>query len=153
LKEEPAIPSTQGNPHKGLLKKLSGGQKTRDIRVLVVDDMQVVGDLFKRLLGEKSYSVIVAGSGEEALAKLKKEHFDMIFLDIVMPGMDGVETLKAIKKVSPQTPVVMMTGYALEDKIEESLKLGAFNCLRKPFEITDVIDAINKVLENNETSR
>lgn len=115
-------------------------------KILVVDDDAFVTDVFQRYLGLEGFEVIRARNGREALEKLKGERFVVIFLDIVMPGMDGVETLRAIKKVRQQTPVVMMTGFEVEEKVKEAKKLRAYECLRKPFGIGEVAMAMEKAL-------
>lgn len=123
------------------------------VDVLVVDDEQVILDLFSRVLGIKGYRVATAKDGREAVDKMKEKPSDIVFLDVVLPGMDGVETLKAIRKVSPKTAVVMMTGFSVEAKIEECLKSGACECLYKPFDIVEIMRAIEKALAKKESGK
>ena len=80
-------------------------------KVLVVDDDPVVGKSFNRVLSGKGYIVVTAEDGYEALQKLQSEHYDMVFTDLRMPGMDGVEVAEKVKARQPWTPVVIVTGY------------------------------------------
>lgn len=139
----------RGKENTGSNQRKSAPRKAASISVLVVDDEKVMRDLFKRVLEVRGYSVTVAESGEQAVDSIRKNPFDVVFLDIVMPGMDGVKTLKAIKKVSQQTPVVMMTGFAVGVEIGQALKLGAEDCLRKPFDIVEIMRVIEKVLKRS----
>ncbi|OGX07375.1 MAG: hypothetical protein A2Z88_03820 [Omnitrophica WOR_2 bacterium GWA2_47_8] len=116
------------------------------LKILVVDDKQVIGDLFEFTLGYSGHIITVVNSAFEAVERIKSEKFDIAFVDIVMPERDGVELLEDIKKVAPQLPVVMMSGYSVEDKREKSKKLGAITCLKKPFEIEDVKKIIKSTL-------
>ncbi len=108
------------------------------INVLVVDDKKVIGDFFAFTLGYAGHQICVVDSAELALDRITKEKFDIVFLDIVMPDQDGVEALKEIKKSFPNLPVVMMSGYSVDDKRSKAKELGAVACLKKPFEMDDV---------------
>jgi CheY-like chemotaxis protein len=101
-------------------------------RVLVVDDDPVVGKSFDRVLSPKGYAVITAASGAEALARLEAEKYDMVYTDIKMPGMDGVEVAKRIKASRPWLPVVIVTGYGTEANEAEARAAGVSEFLHKP---------------------
>lgn len=116
-------------------------------KILVVDDSLFITRIFQRHLTLEGFEVTIAESGVEALKKLKNELFDVIFLDIAMSDMDGVETLKAIKKINQQTPIVMMTGRAVEKKIEEARRLGACGHIHKPFGLAQLKTLVRKVLK------
>ena len=115
-------------------------------KLLVVDDETGWRDLFSYELPPKGYDVIVADSGPDAIEKAKKEIFDLIITDIKMPGMDGVETFVAIRKIQPNVKVILMTGHALEDRVREGLKFKDTTCLRKPFELDLMIQTIQQAL-------
>jgi CheY-like chemotaxis protein len=85
------------------------------LQVLVIDDDAVVGRSFDRVLSEKGYDVSTALSGEEALKTMENTAFDVVFTDIKMPGIDGLEVTERIKARCPWTPVVVITGYGTED--------------------------------------
>jgi CheY-like chemotaxis protein len=113
-------------------------------KILVVDDEPVICRLFSRILTDKGYEVDRAANGLEAVKKAKEEDFDLVFLDIVMPKMDGLETCRALKALKPDLPIVIMTGYAVEEKIHEALRLGAIECVRKPFDIDAIVEVIKR---------
>lgn len=118
--------------------------KGKKFRVLVVDDDQEIGYMFQRLLGGPQ-AVVVAQNGYEALDLVRKEPFNLIFLDVRLPGMDGVQTLEEIKKISPDSIVVMMSGYSVEEEVRRALALGAQDFIPKPFEDIDEIMTIEEV--------
>jgi len=107
-------------------------------KVLVVDDEQVIRNLFARILTAKGHQVISVDNGKDALQKVMEQSFDIVFTDIVMPGIDGTATFKALRKLKPDLPIVIMTGFAVEDKIEEAMSLGAVDYLYKPFDISEI---------------
>ena len=102
------------------------------LQVLVIDDDAVVGRSFDRVLSEKGYEVSTALSGEEALDTMNNTDFDLVFTDIKMPGMDGLEVTERIKARCPWTPVVVITGYGTEDNEAKASVLGASGFVRKP---------------------
>src|SRR3990172_4294278 len=93
-------------------------------KVLVVDDDPVVGKSFDRVLSEKGYAVITAANGEEALRKLAESDYDLVYTDIRMPGMDGIEVAERVKERRPWVPVVIVTGYGTEDNEARAKKAG-----------------------------
>ncbi len=101
-------------------------------RVLVVDDEEVVGKSFNRVLGEKGYDVATALNGEEALKKVGTDGYDLVFTDIKMPGMDGVEVARRIKEMNPWLPVVIVTGYGSLENEARAQEAGVSGFLRKP---------------------
>ena len=101
-------------------------------KVLVVDDDPVVGKSFNRVLSGKGYIVVTAEDGYEALQKLQSEHYDMVFTDLRMPGMDGVEVAEKVKAMQPWTPVVIVTGYGSGKSEERARAAGVSQFLHKP---------------------
>lgn len=106
----------------------------RAFRVLVVDDELVVRDSTREWLEDAGFGVDMAESGAEAVRKLSEQPFDLILLDVKMPGMDGVEVLKRAKEMFPDLPVIMMTAYATVETAVEAMKVGAMDYLMKPFD-------------------
>jgi len=98
-------------------------------------------------LEAKGYAVESENSGEAAIAKVNEKSFDVILMDIKMPTMNGVETFKQIKKISPKTAVIMVTAYSLENLIKEALAEGAFGVLHKPLDIDKLIEQIELAKE------
>lgn len=116
------------------------------LSILVVDDKKVIGDLFEFTLGFSGHIITIVDNARRALDAIQGQSFDIVFLDIVMPDKDGVQVLKEIKAVAPRLPVVMMSGYSVEDKKKEAKQSGAVAFLKKPFEMDDVKRAIKEVL-------
>lgn len=101
-------------------------------KVLVVDDDPVVGKSFDRVLSGKGYAVITASNGEEALNKLRNETYDMVFTDIKMPGMNGLEVAERVRASQPWLPVVIITGYGTDAYEARAKAAGVSGFLRKP---------------------
>ena len=100
--------------------------------ILVIDDDAVVGRSFDRVLTEKGYDVSTARSGEEGLEKIDTTEYDLVFTDIKMPGMDGLEVAERIRDRCPWTPVVVITGYGSEKNEAKAKVLGTRGFVRKP---------------------
>ena len=115
-------------------------------KILVVDDEPHIRELFHDALSRRGYQVATTNSGTEALALARAEDFDVIFLDIKMPGMNGVETLKGLLGLNPHATYVMITGFASSDLVDESLGSGALMCLSKPFGIREIDDIVSSIL-------
>ncbi len=120
-------------------------QATRRMRVLVVDDDRGVHELLTQALPVHDVEVVAVSSGREAVAAVTTNSFSVALVDIIMPGMDGLETLKALLAIQPQLPVIMMTGYQVEDLVSLALHFGAVDFLRKPFESERVLNALERV--------
>ena len=108
------------------------------IKVLVVDDKQVIRDFFDITLGYYGHQITVVNDPELATKLVKQEVFDIAFVDMVMPQKDGVDVLRDVKVACPTLPVVMMSGYTIEEKHRRAKELGATECLKKPFEYEDI---------------
>ena len=108
------------------------------VKVLVVDDKKIIGDLFDFTLGYSGYDITVVDNAAAAIEAVKNKQFDIAFIDIVMPDKDGVSILQDIKGIAPKLPIVMMSGYSVEEKRSKAKDLGAITCLKKPFEMDDV---------------
>jgi DNA-binding NtrC family response regulator len=107
--------------------------QARLAKVLVVDDEAIVCRSCMRVLAEDGYDVRMAQTGEEALRMIKEEDIDVVLLDLRIPGSGGLRILRAIRQESPQTEVVVITGYPSIDYAKESIRLGAFDFMPKPF--------------------
>jgi DNA-binding NtrC family response regulator len=115
-------------------------------KVLVVDDDPVVGQSFDRVLSRKGYAVITAANGDEALAKLATEKYDIVFTDLRMPGMDGLEVAERVKARQPWTPVVIVTGYGSKPSEDRARALGVAEFLNKPLSPEMIEDSAAKAL-------
>jgi DNA-binding NtrC family response regulator len=115
--------------------------------VLVIDDDAVVGRSFDRVLSDKGYEVDTARNGEEGLKDMEFQDYDVIFTDIKMPGMDGLEVAERIKARCPWTPVVVITGYGTEENEARAHVLGVNGFVRKPL-TPEMIESVTlKALE------
>lgn len=121
-----------------------------DKPILIVDDNINLIKTMSFILKRKGFTVTTAKDGLEAIDKVKKQAFTLIFMDIKMPLMDGVETFKKIKKINPETVVMMMTAYAVEDLVQEALEEGAYGIIYKPLDIEKVVDLIQEVKKNRQ---
>jgi DNA-binding NtrC family response regulator len=119
-------------------------------RVLVVDDEKNICDLLKQAMETVDCVVDTASEYHLALDKAQAQTFNAIFLDIKMPGMNGVELLKALRQIQTTASFVMITGYAGSELVDESLSSGAFICLSKPFSIIQVLDVIRALRHERE---
>jgi two-component system nitrogen regulation response regulator GlnG len=123
-------------------------KKRAEINVLVVDDEMNLTLAMRRLLSAEGYRTETANSGDEALRKAQEAHYDVIFLDVNMPGMNGLETFVKLGEVAPLSAVVMITGYGktLKAVIEEARSLGVRAVIDKPFKINQITDAIKELI-------
>jgi signal transduction histidine kinase len=115
--------------------------------VLVVDDEADLRLLLETELVNEGYTVTVAGDGAEALERLADATFDVVVSDVMMPRLDGVSLLRAVRRMAPDTEVVMATGYATLESAVECLRAGAFDLLHKPVHISDVLATVSRALE------
>ena len=113
--------------------------------IMLVDDEEMLVKSTAKRLGQRNIKTLAAYSGEECLAQLKKnKHIDVIVLDVKMPGMDGIETLKEIKKSFPLIEVIMLTGHATVDSAIDGMKLGAYDFLKKPCDIEELVKKVKE---------
>ena len=110
--------------------------------ILIVDDNKDFADVFCDILRANNYAVESCYGGAQAIEKVKKGSFDILFLDIRMPEMDGIQTLKEVMKLRPETMVIMMTGYSVDELVHKALEEKASDIIYKPFEIDKVLSLI-----------
>ncbi|MGE7690678.1 response regulator [Lysinibacillus sp. NPDC097214] len=115
-------------------------------RVLIVDDQPGIRLLLNEVLKKEGYGTYLAANGMEALKYAEEEEINCVLLDMKIPGMDGIEILRHLKERWPQLPVFMMTAYGELDVVQEALDLGAIRYFTKPFDIFEVRDEVNKIL-------
>jgi len=120
---------------------------TPALKILVVDDEQNICTLLSELLNDKGHKITTAQNGYQAIEEVRKGSFDLILLDVIMPSMNGLDTYREIKKINPQIPTVMMSGYPVKRLVDQALSEGVKTCLDKPFDIDEVITIIEEVLE------
>ena len=118
------------------------------VKLLVVDDEGEICDFLKSFFEERSYQVTTANSGEQALEHVKSDKPQVVLLDLKMPGMDGVQTLREIKAKYPKVKVIMVTAIETRDKIEECLRLGADNYITKPLSLEYLENDVKEKIES-----
>jgi two-component system response regulator HydG len=123
---------------------------TKPARILIVDDDESMNKTMALVLKRKGYDVAVSISGPDAIEKVRLQPFDIIFMDIKMPVMDGVETFEKIREIRPDAVVMMMTAYAVEDLIQKALREGAYGIIYKPLDIDKIVAEIEEVKKKNE---
>lgn len=119
-------------------------------RILIADDEEGIRESINLIL-EEDYDVAFATNGEEALAKLQADAFDLVLLDIKMPKLDGLEVLKRLKASNRTTPVIMLTAYQSVELAKEAVKLGARDYLPKPFDRERVLSSVRDILHPTPT--
>ncbi len=122
----------------------------RKPRILVVDDEEPMRASLRDWLKEDGYEVGVAASGTEAIDRVANEPWEVILLDLKMPGMDGIETLEKLKEITPDSEVLMMTAYATVETAVQAMKQGAFDYLVKPFDPEEIEVLIKKIMDHKE---
>lgn len=114
--------------------------------VLVIDDQPGIRRLLAEVLQEDGYDVEVAANGQEALQKVKEITPGLILMDMKMPGMDGLETFRELKKIGKAERVVMMTAYGELELVKEAINLGAYKYITKPFDINVIKATVKEAL-------
>ena len=116
------------------------------MRVLVVDDEEMIRGLFREALADlEGVDVDCERSGFRAMASVYEGHYDLVFTDIMMPGLNGVQTIGEIRELQPDVRVIVMTGHAPEDFIEQAMAEGAERFMKKPFGVAEIRDAVKQV--------
>jgi len=113
---------------------------------LIVDDDIGMRQLMEDAVVGEGYEVVAVASGERALEELEKQHFDLIFLDLVLPGLSGVDVLRAIKERNQRTLVAVITGYGDDPIAMEAMSLGPLFFIRKPFKMSDITEVLDAVM-------
>src|SRR5438876_2062654 len=122
-------------------------------RILIVDDERAIQATLRGVLEDEGYRVTAVGSAQEALSRLSDEAPDLVFLDIWMPGMDGLETLAEIKQRRPETAVVMISGHATIETAVKATKLGAYDFVEKPLSLEKMLLVVVRTLEHARLQR
>src|SRR5437870_7967695 len=124
------------------------------MRILIVDDEEVLRDVLDAVLRREGFDVAMAASGEEALSVLDEDdNIDLVILDIMLPGISGIDTLRALRIANPNLPVIVITAYSSIDGAIEAMKHGAFHYIPKPFKNEEVVLTVNKALEQRRLTK
>ena len=120
------------------------------MKMMLVDDEERFLSTTKKLISRKGYEIVTASSGAEALEELGSSNIHVVVLDVKMPGMDGMETLKAIKKKYPLVEVIMLTGHGTVESAVDGLKSGATDYLMKPTDVNELIKKAEEAFEKRQ---
>jgi CheY-like chemotaxis protein len=116
------------------------------VKILVVDDEPMIRQLFKDALeGIPDVDVSCERSGFRAMARVNEERFDLLFTDIMMPGLNGLQTIEEVLQIRPDLRIVVITGYATENILNDALAKGAEACMKKPFGVMEIRQAVERV--------
>lgn len=124
---------------------------TQPVRILAVDDEILIVNLLSEILTMEGYQVVKAGDGNQAIALLEVDHFDLVITDIVMPGVNGIDVLMAVKRLDPLCPVVVITGQPSVETVVRLVRLGASDYIPKPFNTEWIKLTVAKLLEMKRT--
>jgi len=119
-------------------------------KILLVDDEVVFAQNMAKLLANRGYVIAAVNSGDAAIQALEEKDFDVVVLDLKMPGMDGITTLKEIKKLGLFTQTLILTGHGSIDTALEAIKMGAYDYLTKPCEIDELVGKIEGAWEKKD---
>ncbi len=120
----------------------------RNARIHLIDDEPIIHEVLGQLLEAEGYEVELSSSGDEALAKGGGQAYDLTLLDLLMPGLDGLEVLKALKRKEPRAEVIIITAYASVESALAAMKMGAFDYVQKPFKHDELLLVIDRALEH-----
>lgn len=115
--------------------------------ICIIDDELIICKLLEDVFKAKGYSVVYKNAGEEGFALVRDNAFDLVMLDLKMPDSDGIEILRRIKEIKPDAVVIVMTGYPSFETVQESLRLGAYDYVSKPFDINEIQFVAKRALE------
>lgn len=121
---------------------------TQEGIIHIIDDEPIIHEVLGQLLTAEGYEIEISSSGEEALEKHTSQAFDLILLDLLMPGMDGIEALKVMKKIDPQAIIIIITAYASVESAIAAMKMGAFDYIQKPFKHDELLLTVKRAVEH-----
>ena len=121
--------------------------------VLVVDDDPGILEMLSEVISRKGFRVVAVSSGEQALQEVDKQHFDLVFLDLIMPEFDGAELFRRIRQIDKRIPVIIITGYPDGEVMRRAMEHGPFTILKKPFTGDDLLNTVQSFVEGLATRR
>jgi DNA-binding NtrC family response regulator len=117
-------------------------------KIHIIDDEPIIHEVLGDLLTSEGYAVVNSANGEEALERHSSQTFDLILLDLLMPGMDGIEVLKLLKKRDPRSVIIIITAYASVESAISAMKIGAFDYVQKPFKHDELLLTVKRAIEH-----
>jgi len=122
-------------------------------KVLIVDDDTQLRQSFEKLLTAEGYDVCTVPTGELGISMVEEQSFDLVIMDVRLPGMDGLATFQAIGQIEPKLPVIVMTAFGTTETAIEATKLGAFDYILKPFDVPEILNLIEQAVEAGRCAR
>lgn len=119
----------------------------RHIRVLIVDDDDIIAEILSELVSDQERSVEICHDGLEAIERIQKDAFDLIIVDLIMPRVGGLDVLKYVKKINPETIVIIITGYASLETAMTAIKEGAYDYIRKPCKLAEMKVVVDRATD------
>jgi len=116
-------------------------------KVLVIDDDSRVREVLRDVVVDQGYQVVAAENGERAIEEMEKQHFDLVFLDLILPGLSGVEVFERLKAKDEKTIVAIVSGYGDDPIALEAMSMGPLLLIRKPFRVEDVVKVLDMVMK------
>ena len=126
--------------------EVNSNKKADSIRILLVDDEQGFVDVLAKRLSRRKFDASVAYNGSEAVQLLRRKDFDIAVLDLKMEGMDGLEVLKIFKVMTPELPVIILTGHGCFSSAEEGIKIGAADYISKPYDFEQLVEKVRSIV-------
>lgn len=120
--------------------------KTGKIKILVIDDEPLIGMLMNDIFKNEPYILKTCYSGEEGLASMESVKYDVIFLDLMMPVMNGAKTFELIRQRDKKVPVVIITGYPDSELMQQAMQFGPFTVIKKPFDVSEVKELVHNIV-------
>ncbi len=121
---------------------------TAKATIHIIDDEPIIHEVLGDLLTSEGYAVVNSSNGEEALEKHSSRSFELVLLDLLMPGLDGIEVLKRLKKINPNSIIVIITAYASVESAISAMKMGAFDYIQKPFKHDELLLTVGRAIEH-----
>jgi two-component system response regulator AtoC len=119
-------------------------------QILVIDDEIFIRDLLSDFFTKLQFRVVAAPDGNAGITEFRKSRFDTVLVDLKMPGKSGIETLRELRQIRPDTPLIVMTGYPTIDSSIEALRLGAFDYIIKPFKLQELREVVDRAIREQE---
>lgn len=119
----------------------------QNVRVLIVDDDEKIGHMFQTIIQEEGVAADFVSTGEEALRNIQGDAYDVIFIDMVMPRMSGIEVAEKIRECGKSTPLVLMSGYSMDDVHEKIKQFRIHSFLKKPVKISQIMEVIHTICD------
>jgi DNA-binding NtrC family response regulator len=120
---------------------------TRRTQILILDDEPIVCKRLRPAFQKAGYEVEAFTDSAAAMARIEQKRFDIVITDLKMEGTDGMRFLTRVKEISPDTAVIVITGFATSETAKESFRKGAFDFVAKPFKLTDILDTVRRLEE------